>query len=128
MNANVKKISDMEAEIMKVIWNKGGPTTYTEIRSALNEKFDIGSQSIQTMIKRLIQKEVLKQEKRDVYYYSALVLESDYVKSKTMTFVEKVFNGNAKGLLSALISYQEVTQEDLEDLQRFWEKGGDFDE
>ena len=43
-------------------------------------------------------------------------------------FVEKVFNGNAKGLLSALISYQEVTQEDLEALQRFWEKGGDFDE
>lgn len=123
MNQNVDKISDMEAEIMKVIWNKGGPTTYSEIRSAVNEKFDMGSQSIQTMIKRLVHKKVLKQEKHDVYYYSALVCEADYIKSKTMTLVDKVFGGDAKGLLSALVNYNEVTPKDLEDLQRFWREG-----
>jgi BlaI family penicillinase repressor len=128
MKTKIEKISDTEAEIMKVIWGKGEPTTYTEIRSTLNEKFEIGSQSIQTMIKRLIQKGVLKQEKRDVYYYSPLVSEADYVKSKTMTLLDKVFDGDAKGLLSALVSYKEVTPEDLEDLQRFWQKGRDLDE
>lgn len=128
MGTNVDKISDMEAEIMKVIWNKGRPTTYTEIRSALNEKFKIGSQSIQTMIKRLVEKEVLRQEKRDVYYYSALVPEADYVRTKTMTLLERVFDGDAKGLLSALVSYEEVTPEDLEDLRSFWKKGRETDE
>lgn len=128
MGTNVDKISDMEAEIMKVIWSKGRPTTYTEIRSALNEKFKIGSQSIQTMIKRLVEKEVLRQEKRDVYYYSALVPEADYVRTKTMTLLERVFDGDAKGLLSALVSYEEVTPEDLEDLRSFWKKGRETDE
>lgn len=128
MGTKADKISDMEAEIMKVIWNKGRPATYTEIRSALNEKFEIGSQSIQTMIKRLVEKEVLRQEKRDVYYYSALVTESDYIRTKTMTLLEKVFDGDAKGLLSALVSYEEVTPEDLEDLRRFWKKGREADE
>lgn len=128
METSVDKISDTEAEIMKVVWSKGEPTTYAEIRSALSMKFDMGNQSIQTLLKRLVQKKVLKQEKRDVYYYSALVLEADYVKSKTMTLLEKVFDGDAKGLLSALVSYKEVTPEDLEDLYRFWRKGREIDE
>lgn len=128
METNVKKISDTEAEIMKVIWDKKEPTTYAEIRSALSANFDMGNQSIQTMIKRLVHKNVLKQEKRDVYYYTALVSEDDYVKSKTMTLLEKVFGGDAKGLLSALVSYNEVTPEDLEDLHRFWQKGRETDE
>lgn len=76
-----------------MVWNKGGPTTYAEIRSALSVKFDIGNQSIQTLLKRLVQKKVLKQEKREVYYYSTLVSEADYVKSKTMALLEKVFDG-----------------------------------
>lgn len=128
METSVDKISDTEAEIMKVVWSKGGPTTYAEIRSALSVKFDMGNQSIQTLLKRLVQKKVLKQEKHDVYYYSALVSEADYVKSKTMTLLEKVFDGDAKGLLSALVSYKEVTPEDLEDLYGFWRKGREIDE
>ena len=101
---------------------------HAEIRSALSVKFDIGNQSIQTLLKRLVQKKVLKQEKREVYYYSTLVSEADYVKSKTMALLEKVFDGDAKGLLSALVSYKEVTPEDLEDLYRFWQKGREIDE
>lgn len=128
MEMNAEKISDTEAEIMKVIWSKSKPTTYAEIRSTLSAKFDMGNQSIQTMIKRLVHKNVLKQEKRDVYYYTALISEDDYVKSKTMTLLDKVFGGDAKGLLSALVSYNEVTPEDLEDLHRFWQKGRESNE
>ena len=128
METNVEKISDTEAEIMKVIWSKSKPTTYAEIRSTLSARFDMGNQSIQTMIKRLVHKNVLKQEKRDVYYYTALVSEDDSVKSKTMTLLDKVFGGDAKGLLSALVSYNEVTPEDLEDLHQFWQKGRESNE
>ena len=66
------------------------------------------------IMKAIWSKGVLKQEKREVYYYSALVSEADYIKSKTMTLVEKVFDGDAKGLLSAYLSYKEVSTEDLE--------------
>ena len=45
-----------------------------------------------------------------------------------MALLEKVFDGDAKGLLSALVSYKEVTPEDLEDLYRFWQKGREIDE
>lgn len=128
MGTNVDKISDMEAEVMKVIWSKNDPTTYAEIRSALSKNFDLKNQVINTMIKRLVQKGVLQEEKRDVYYYSALVKEDEYIKSKTMSLIEKVFDGNVNNLLSALVSYEEVTPADLENLKRFWKKGGNMNE
>jgi len=124
MDTVVNKISDMEAEIMKVVWSKGAPITYSEIRSALNKKFDMGSQSIQSMVNRLVQKEVLAQEKQDVYYYTALVPENEYVEMKTKTLLSKVFDGNAKQLLTALLTYDEITPEDLDDLREYWRKGG----
>lgn len=123
-----EKISDMEAQIMKIIWDKGEPVTYREIRERLNEKTAVGSQSIQTMIKRLVRKKILKQNKQEVYYYTALVSEADYKKSKTVSFVEKVFDGDTKGLLTALVNYHEITAEDLEELRTYWEKGEDTDE
>lgn len=128
MNVNADKISDMEAEVMKVVWSKNDPITYAEIRTALSDGFDLKNQVINTMIKRLVQKDVLKEEKRDVYYYSALVSQADYMKSRTLSFVQKVYDGNGKGLLSALIDYEKVTREDLEDLQNFWKKGREKDE
>lgn len=128
LETNVDKISDMEAEVMKVIWSKNAPITYAEIRTTLNINYDLKNQVINTMIKRLVQKGVLKEEKRDVYYYSALVGEDEYIKSKTMSLIEKVFDGDVNGLLSALISYKEVTPEDLENLKKFWKKGGGMDE
>lgn len=125
MNTNADKISDMEAEVMKIVWNKNTPLTYAEIRTGLNKKFDWGNQVINTMIKRLVKKGVLQQEKKEVYYYTALVPEADYMKSKTLTFIQKIYAGNGKELLSALIDYEEVTPDDLNDLHNFWKKGKD---
>jgi predicted transcriptional regulator len=124
VQTNADRISDMEAEVMKIVWGKGAPITYAEIRAALNKSYNLKSQVVNTMIKRLVQKGALHEEKRDVYYYSALAMEDDYIKSKTMSLVHKVFNGDVKNLLSALVSYEQVTPEDLESLKEFWKKGG----
>lgn len=119
---NSDKIADAEAEIMKVVWKENRPLTFSEIRTALNETFDWGNQVINTMVKRLVKKGALKQEKEEVYLYSALISEGEYRKSKTDSLVRKVYGGDIKGLLSALVDYEEVTQEDLEDLQGYWEE------
>ncbi|NLV50487.1 MAG: BlaI/MecI/CopY family transcriptional regulator [Clostridiales bacterium] len=123
MNTQAEKISDTEAEIMKVIWSKDTPVTYAEIRKAINRTFDWGSQVINTMVKRLVQKGVLRQEKKEVYYYSALVTEDQYTEEKTKSFVQKVYQGDVKGLLLALMKYDNITQEDYEELKRYWERG-----
>ena len=46
METNVEKISDMEAEVMKVVWSKNSPITYAEIRTTLNKNFDLKIKSL----------------------------------------------------------------------------------
>jgi len=123
LNTVVEKISDSEAEVMKIVWAYDSPMTYAQIRAALSHETDWESQTINTLVKRLVSKGALKQEKRDVYYYSALVTEAEYMDVRTNSFVQKVYGGNVKGLLSALMKHDKMKQEDFEELKDFWEKG-----
>ena len=123
MNTIVEKISDSEVEIMKVVWAHDSPLTYAQIRAALSHETDWESQTINTLVKRLVKKGALKQEKIDVYYYSALVTEAEYMEARTNSFVQKVYGGNVKGLLSALMKHDKIKQEDFEELKDFWKKG-----
>jgi len=128
VNTIVEKISDSEVEIMKVVWAHDSPLTYAQIRATLSHETDWESQTINTLVKRLVKKGALKQEKIDVYYYSALVTETEYMEARTNSFVQKVYGGNVKGLLSSLMKHDKIKQEDFEELKDFWKKGRDSDE
>lgn len=128
LNRKVDKISESEAEIMRVVWEHEGPVTYSHIRTVLTGQKGWESPTVNTLVNRLVKKGVLAQEKKEVYHYTALISEQEYTQAKTRSFVQKVYGGNVKGLMSALISYGNVTQEDLEELQALWKKGGERDE
>lgn len=126
---NVEKISDAEAEIMKVLWSGNGPVTYTHIRKVLTEKGEgWESPTVNTLVSRLVKKGALRQEKREVFYYSATVTETEYREAKTKSFIRKIYDGNAKDLLSALVTYKEVDQEDLTALKKYFREGCKRDE
>ncbi len=125
MNSKIDKISEAEAEIMRVIWEHGSPVTYTHIRTMLTGEKGWESPTVNTLVNRLVKKGVLAQEKKEVYYYAALISEQEYTRSKTKSFIQKVYGGNVKGLMSALLTYADVTQEDLEELRTQWKNEGD---
>lgn len=125
MNVKVDKISEAEAEIMKVVWTHDDPVTYFQIRTALTGQKGWESPTVNTLVSRLVKKGILAQEKKEVYYYTALITEEEYTQAKTKSFIQKVYGGNVKGLMSALLNYGDVTQEDLEELRRQWGNEGD---
>lgn len=125
MESRADKISEAEAEIMKVVWAQSGPMTYAQIRTALTQQKGWESPTVNTLVSRLVKKGILTQEKREVYYYRAAVSEEAYTECKTRSFVQKVYGGNVKGLLSALVTYGDVTREDLDELRALWESGGE---
>ena len=55
--------------------------------------------------------------------YIAIVSESSYQTAQAETFLEKIYEGNAKGLVSTLIEKDLLSAEDMEDLRRYWEGG-----
>lgn len=128
MNAKADKISESEAEIMRVIWEHKGPVTYAYIRTSLTGQKGWESPTVNTLVNRLVKKGILAQVKKEVYYYTALISEEEYMQAKTQLFIQKVYGGNVKGLMSALLTYGNVTQEELEELRIHWKDGGEWNE
>lgn len=58
--------------------------------------------------------------------YIAVVSETDYQEEQTKTLLDKLYEGNAKGLVSTLIQKDLLSPDDYEDLKRYW-KGGEGD-
>ena len=127
MNSKVNKISDAEAEIMRVIWNQKEPITYSRIRAILTQQNGWESPIVNTLVYRLVKKGILLQEKKEVYYYTAIISEKEYTKAKTKSFIQKVYGGNAKELISALLTYGDATQEDLDELRSLCKNSGGKD-
>ncbi len=114
------KISDAELEILETLWAAGEALNANEIRARLNEKKDWERTTVLTLIRRLLDKGVIGQEKQGVYYYSPLVARSDYVKEETKSFLNKFFKGNAKNLAAALIADEDLSREDIEELRDYF--------
>lgn len=128
MNSKVDKISEAEAEIMRVVWEQDSPVSYSHIRTVLTGQKGWESPTINTLVNRLVKKGALNQEKKEVYYYTAAISEAEYTQAKTQSFIQKVYGGNVKGLMTALLTYADMTHEDLEELRTQWKNGRKGDE
>ena len=78
------------------------------------------------LAQRLVEKGLLRTNKigrRNEY--TAIVSEEDYQAAQTRTFLNKLYEGSAKGLVATLIQKEMLSAEDYEELRRFWESGGE---
>ena len=67
------QISEAEYEVMKIVW-KYAPVSTTEITERLTSATDWSPKTVQTLIKRLVNKGVLAYEKQSrVFIYTPLV-------------------------------------------------------
>lgn len=116
------KISDAELEIMKVLWANEKPMTEKEIRAVIEKGFDWKKQTTQTLIKRLVEKGAILREKQDVYYHSAAVSRDEVEKTWTVDLLNRVFGGNAKNLVSAMLNHDILSGGDMDDLKKYWQE------
>lgn len=115
------KISDTELEIMKVLWASEKPMTEKDIRAVIETSFDWKKQTTQTLIRRLVEKGAILREKRDVYYHSPAVSRDEVEKTWTVDLLNRVFGGNAKNLVSAMLNHDILSGEDISDLKDYWQ-------
>lgn len=123
----MQQVSDYELELMKAIWGNGGTALYAEIAEALaNKGMQWTKNTMITLLARLIDKGYLTTSKigrRN--QYTALISEEEYQITQTEHFVKKIYEGDVKGLVSALIRTDQLTAEDYEELKAYWEKAGE---
>ena len=122
----IEQISDSELELMKIVWASGGKAKYTDIMEALAKKGNSWQKNtVITLLSRLADKGMLKTSKigrRNEYI--ALISESDYQSTQARTLLNKLYAGDAKGLVATLIQGEMLSEEDYQELKRFWDNGG----
>ncbi len=121
------QISNYELELMKIIWSNGGNALYAEIVAGLESKGNSWTKNtIITLLLRLIEKGLLQSKKiGNRNTYTAIVSEAEFQTVQTQNFLEKIYEGNAKGLVSTLIQKELLSAEDYEALKKHWEGGVD---
>ena len=114
---NLPQISEAEFEVMRVVWNFA-PVSTNEITDQLLQTTDWSPKTIQTLIRRLVTKGALTYEKQGrMFVYTAAVEEDEYLRSKTLSFVEHYFNGNISALVSSFLESDALSAEDIESLR-----------
>lgn len=113
-------ITDAELKVAEILWQAKEPLSAYQIRQRLNTDNKWERTTVLTLIKRLLEKEIIGQEKKEIYYYKAIINEDEYVKEETKQFVERLYKGNAKNLVAALVQEQGMTQEDIEELKNYF--------
>ena len=121
----VQQISDAELEIMKIIWANEGPTYFAQLMEELAAKGKTWQKNtLITLLGRLISKGYLKAKKTGRRNeYTALVSETEYQTAQTRYFLDRIFEGSAKGLVSNLIQSELLADEEYEELKHLLEGG-----
>ena len=114
------KITGSELEVMKLLWRAENALPTTEIREKLQKTKGWEPATIKTLVGRLVNKGVVRQEKRNVFYYSPLITEKEYSTWATQDLISRVYNGSARNLISALVNSDGLTQEDLDELRQMF--------
>ena len=121
----IQQISDAELEIMKIIW--GNPEEVTLFPYIMDEMAAKGKpcqkNTLIVLLSRLINKGFLSAKKigrRNEY--TTLVSETEYQTTQTKNFLDKIYEGNAKGLVSNLIMGDLLADEEYEELKRLLKK------
>ena len=111
------KISDSELEVVRVLWRAGDALPVTEIRESLQKSRGWEASTVKTMISRLVAKGVLRQEKRQLYYYSPLITEAEYNDWATHDLISRVYHGSARDLVAALVRSDGLSKADIDELR-----------
>jgi BlaI family penicillinase repressor len=114
-------ISAAELEVMRVLWREERPLTFAEIRGGLTDKAEWSRSTVQTLVVRLRDKGMINASSQYMALYTPNVTEQDYVQAEGHTFLNRLFNGNAKSFVSALCRSGELSQDDIDELRGFFD-------
>jgi BlaI family penicillinase repressor len=116
----LKKISNAELEIMKVIWSKEESVSSKEIIKIMEERKQWKKTTTLTLLKRLTDKEIISAEKgKMITYYTAIVNEKSYLETETSNFFKKIHANSLKSFITTLHSSNDITDEDLNELEEW---------
>lgn len=111
-------ISESELEVMKILW-KVNEATSAQIIELLKDKSDWKPKTIQTLITRLVSKEVVNVDKsnKKSYIYSSNISEEEYKNYASKSFLEKLYNGSINKMVLSFVKDKKLSKDEIDELR-----------
>lgn len=117
---SISKIPQSELSVMKVIWARNEAISSKDVINELNKKIGWKRTTTLTLLSKLVQKDFLSAEKIKLYtYYTALISKKEYLDFETKYFFNNIHENSLKSLITALHDNNEITNDDLNDLEKW---------
>ena len=111
------QISEAEFQVMKIVWEHA-PVSTNQVTEYLVRTTKWSPKTIQTMLKRLVQKKALTYDKEGrVFIYTPLFGHEDYVNQESRHFLQRFYNGNLVSMMTAFLDMEELSQQEVDELK-----------
>jgi BlaI family penicillinase repressor len=122
--AELPAISDAEWAVMRVVWERA-PVTANEVVEVLGPRRDWKPKTVQTLLRRLVDKGAIGYEKRGrEFVFRPLVDERACQAAESRSFLSRVFGGEVAPFLAAFVEREELSRAEIERLKRILEGEG----
>jgi BlaI family penicillinase repressor len=112
----------VQLKIMQVLWERGRASA-REITDSLSTEQPIAHSTVQTLLRQLKEKGSLDHEVHDrTFVYFPLIDEERVTQSATRDLIERMFGGNAAGLVAYLLQEERIPRKELQELRKLIEK------
>lgn len=123
---NIIKISESEWLVMNTLWEKS-PLTVSEIANELEGKVTWNKKTVNTLLRRLTQKQAIAYHEGRYFRYYPVIQKSEAIKSEMSSIIGRVFDSSPKKLLLNLVENEEFSKEDIEELKSYLDNMGKND-
>ena len=119
----MKRLPDSELELMMIIWDAGRPMSRNEIEEQLPGERQLSTTTILSFLSRLQEKrfvQVRKEGRNNVY--EPLVRKEDYLKQESRSIWKRLYQNSVGNFMAALGQGDELSDQDLDELQEFLDR------
>jgi len=119
---NLKSLSEIEWQIMIVLWEKG-VLSVKDVWQAVYPNGEKAYTTVQTYMDRMTDKLLLKKQKIGlVNFYHPIVDKKTLMKKATDTLISRVFNGSFGSMAAFLVDSYNMSGEDLDKIKQLIDK------
>ncbi len=117
-------LSDLQISILRILWVKPESTTM-EVLEALRPQRMLAHTTVSTLLTRLEKRGIVASTRNGrIHHYRALISENQVQKSMVTDLLSSLFFGNAQALVKHLVSEDEISADDLAQIQKLLSKKG----
>jgi BlaI family transcriptional regulator, penicillinase repressor len=121
-------LTDLENEVMHVVWTSSGPCSVEAVYDAVSRNRDLKETTVRTLLRRLEHKGYLRHESEGrAYLYRATEPSRNLAARAVRQIIDRFCQGSVEELVSGMVDSKSLTKDELgrlEDFVREQRKGG----